>query len=112
MTELLESIYQIGEQMRTALSENDLECFYGLLSKRQQAIQQFSNQSEINSSSPELSEKFAILEKQFKLIMNDLKIKEQSMIKDLQQLQNLKQAQRSYGFDRQPHRFLRNNVAG
>ena len=112
MTELLNSIYQIGEEMRVKLSENDLESFYTLLSDRQNAIQHLSALSEKNASSPQLSEKFSELEAQFKLIMNDLRQKEQSMIQDLQQLQNLKQAQHSYSFDRKPHRFFRNNVTG
>lgn len=112
MTELLDSIYQIGEKMRVKLSENDLESFYILLGDRQSAIQRLSELSEKRSSSPQLSEKFSELEEQFNLIMNDLRLKEQSMIQDLQQLQNLKQARHSYGFDRKPHRFLKNNVTG
>ena len=112
MTELLDSIFQIGEKMRITLSQNDLASFHSLLGERQRVIKQLSEISEKKSTSPEFSEKFSRLEEQFQLIMSDLKLKEQSMAGELQKLQNIKQAQRSYSFDRQPYRFLRNNVSG
>lgn len=112
MTELLDSILQIGEEMRAKLSENDIESFYSLLGQRQEAIQKLSKETERKSLSPELSEKFSRLQEQFNSIMKDLKQKEQTMLNNLQSLQNLKQAQRSYSFDRRPHQFIRNNVSG
>lgn len=112
MHDLLDRLYDIGEQMREHLSGEDLEGFYGLISSRQELIQQINGASEKYASSPEFSEKFASLETQFNLIIEDLRIKEQAMFESLNQLQHLKQAHQSYNFDRQPRRFLRSNLSG
>lgn len=112
MTELLDSIYQIGEKMSIALAEDNLEDFYILLGDRQNAIQQLSDTAEKKADSPDIAERFSQLEKQFNTIMRSLRAKEQAMLQDLNNLQNLKTAKRSYSYDRQPYRFLRNNVVG
>lgn len=112
MKELLDSIFHIGEKMRRALAEDNLEDFYSLLGERQSAIQELSNKAEKNANSPEIGERFSQLEDQFRSIMQTLRDKEQAMLQDLNNLQNLKTAKRSYSYDRQPHRFLRNNVIG
>ena len=112
MQELLNAIYQIGEDMRITLAENRLENFYGLLEKRQQAIEQLSIFMEKSAPSNEIQEKFSQLEEQFSGIMQDLQMKEQEMLQALNNLQNLKHAQRSYSFDRKPYRFIRNNISG
>lgn len=112
MHELLDSIYQIGEEMRRSLSENNLDKFNQLIRYRKETISKLLAMPERKATSPEMSAKITQLEEQFDSIMEVLKSKEQAMLNELHQTQNMKHAQRSYGFDRQPYRFLRNNVTG
>ena len=112
MHDLLEKLFAIGEEMLIQLSEDNLDKFYSLLGDRQDLIHQINSKSEKSASSQDHSEKFASIDNQFKAIIKQLRVKEQALFENLKQLQNLKQAQQSYHFDRKPRRFLRSNLSG
>ena len=112
MRDMLDELYALGEKMLAHLSEDNLEIFYSLLSDRQELIQDINRESEKTATMRTHSEKFARIDEQFKRILKELRIKEQGLFENLRQLQNLKQAQQSYHFDRQPRRFLRSNLSG
>ena len=111
MKDLLTSLLNLGVQMQEALSDNDMDAFSRLLSERQQlvdALQVFSNSPE----KPEYASTFKALSTQDETLAKAMADKERELMSDLENIDLLRKADRSYNTSKPPQRLMNPNLHG
>lgn len=111
MKDLLTSLLNLGVQMQEALSDNDMDAFTRLLSERQQlvdALQIFSDSPE----KPEHASTFKALSAQDETLAKAMADKELELMSNLENIDLLRKADRSYSTSRPPQRLMNPNLQG
>lgn len=111
MKDILTSLLDLGIQMHEALSVNDMDAFSRLLSERQllvDALQAYSDTPE----KPAYAATFEALSAQDATLAEAMAEKERTLMKDLEHIDLLRKADRSYSTSEPPQRLMNPNLQG
>ena len=109
MEKMLKAILEVGEKMKTALSSDNLEEFYSLMDEREALVQQLPIEEKNNRLPAEDSQ---ALEEQFQSIIALLNQKEHDMMTQLQHIDRIKKASKSYKGTRQRRELINRTLLG
>lgn len=116
MKDLLTSLLDLGVQMQKALSDNDMDLFTRLLSERQQlvdALQVYSDRPDKPEyASTFYASTFEALSTQDAALAEAMAEKERHLMKDLENIDLLRKADRSYSLSQPPRRLMNPNLQG
>ena len=109
MENTINAIFEVGEKMKTALSADNLEDFYLLMDEREKLVQQLPDQEKNYKLPTETSQ---ALEDQFQAIVTLLNQKEQNMMSQLQHVDRIKKANKSYKGTRKRRELINRTLLG
>ena len=109
MTDTLQTLLDVGDQIKQAIGADDMTAFYELIQERETLVQTLTKPA----SSRFLTEEDAqALDMQFNEIMAAIKDKETQMMEQLQSLDRLKKASHSYQTPPDRRTFINRSLHG
>ncbi len=111
MKDLLNALINLGVQMHEALSDNEMDVFTRLLSERQQLVDALQAYSDSPDKS-EYASTFEALSTQDAALAEAMAEKERLLMKDLENIDLLRKADRSYSANKPVHRLMNPNLQG
>lgn len=109
---LLEGIYALGEQLRSALDKDDMDTFFHLVQERGALVERLKTVETTSFTSEELQRGSVSLRDQDAKILATVAVQEKRFASALEKLGRVKHAREHYNQRRAPSRILRRNVRG